>query len=91
MIKDIKVQVEYVHRLTEDVELRSGVVSQAGISVARGSDCYVRDRYSVFDGIGFTPIPPEKVKVYQVTTRTIVEEHPVDNEKPKDGSNPLSF
>ena len=91
MIKDSRIKIEYVHRLIEAVELRPGVILEAGVSVARGSDRYVREGYWAFDGTGFAPVPPEKVKVYQVTTSTTVTELPVNEKRPEDVSTPLSF
>lgn len=91
MIKNTTVQIEYVHRLSDDYELHSGVVLQAGVRVKSTSSPYKLESYPSFDGHGFTQIPPEKVQVYLVTTRTTVEEEPVDYERPKDGSKPIGF
>ena len=74
MIKEDWVQIEYLHKLTEDVEeyIRSGMI------VLRTSDSKKRESYSVFDGDKFRAIPPEKIKVYQLTTKHKVEELPVE-------------
>jgi hypothetical protein len=74
MIKEKWVEVEYLHKLTEDIE----EYIYSGLTVLRTSDSKKRERYSVFDGDKFRTIPPEKIKVYQLTTKHSVEELPVE-------------
>ena len=71
--KKTSVQVEYHHKLTEDLAILT-----AGIIVKRTTTPDKLARYSAYNGIGFTSIPPELVKVYQITTRTEAEELPLD-------------
>ena len=68
--KEIEVQVEYIHRLVEDI----GETLKAGISVRRTSGPGKLECYTAFNGMEFVGIPSEKVEVYQRTTRTITEE-----------------
>lgn len=83
------VEIEYAHRLAEDVVLASGVTLQSGICIKRTSDPYKLEYYSSFDGRRFSSIPPEKIQVYQVTTT--VKEEPVHHERPKNRSTPISY
>lgn len=69
-----EIEVEYLHKLTEDIEK----YIWKGQIVLRTSDPEKRETYSVFNGIKRVIILPEKVKVYQLTTRHIVEELPVE-------------
>ena len=70
MIINNCVQVEYIHRLLEDI----GETLKAGISVRRTSGPGKLECYTAFNGMEFVGIPREKVEVYQRTTRTITEE-----------------
>lgn len=74
MIKEKWVEVEYLHKLTEDIE----EYIYSGLTVLRTSDSKKQESYSVFDGDKFRTIPPEKIKVYQLTTKHSVEELPVE-------------
>lgn len=75
MIKEDWIEIEYLHKLEEDIEeyIRSGII------VLRTEDSKKRESYSVFDGDKFRAIPPEKIKVYKLTTKHFVEESPVDS------------
>jgi len=73
MIKENSIKVRYEHRLTEDFNtLKEGITLHCLENSDKLPD------YSAWNGIEFITIPPEKVRVYQVTTKHIVEETPVD-------------
>ena len=74
MIKENWVEVTYLHKLTEDI----GATLKAGIVLNRTSDSKKLEHYSTWNGYIFFPIPPGKVKVYQLTTKHTVEELPVE-------------
>ena len=77
MTKENWVQVEYLHKLTEDVG-SIGATHIAGIVLTCTPTPQKLEYYSTFNGVGFDKIPPEKVKVYQRTTKHSVEETPVE-------------
>lgn len=69
-LSDNYVEIEYLHKLNEDF----GDTLKAGIILKRTP---IREKcasYSQWNGMGFVEIPPEKVTLYQKTTRVIVEE-----------------
>jgi hypothetical protein len=75
MIKDKSVKVRYEHRLTEDI----GTL-KAGITLHSLSNPNKLGSYSAWNGVTFITISPEKVKVYQLTTTTVLEEVLVDHQ-----------
>ncbi len=75
MIKDNSVEVRYEHRLTEDI----GTL-KAGITLHSISNPNKLGSYSAWNGVTFITISPEKVKVYQLTTTTVLEEVLVDHQ-----------
>jgi hypothetical protein len=74
MIKKNWVEVEYLHKLTEDVE----EYICNGLTVLRTSDSKKQNNYEVFNGEKFIRVSPDKIKVYQLTTKHTVEELPVE-------------
>jgi hypothetical protein len=73
MTKEDWVQVKYEHRLTEDIDiLRAGITLHSFLSSKK------LENYTAWNGLTFINIPPEKVKVYQIITKHVVEELPVD-------------
>jgi hypothetical protein len=73
MIKEDWVQIKYEHRLTEDID-----ILRAGITLHSFSSSKKLENYTAWNGLTFINIPPENVKVYQLTTKHVVEELPVD-------------
>jgi hypothetical protein len=72
MIKEDWVQVKYEHRLTEDLD-----ILRAGTTLHSFSSSKKLENYTAWNGVIFITIPAEKVKVYQLTTKHVVEELPV--------------
>ena len=70
MIKDSITKVRYLHKLTEDVD----ATLKAGITLHSLCSPDKLNQYSAWNGTSFSLIPSDKVKVYKVTTTTIVEE-----------------
>jgi hypothetical protein len=73
LIKEDWVQIKYEHRLTEDID-----ILRAGITLHSFSSSKKLENYTAWNGLTFINIPPNKVKVYQLTTKHIVTELPVD-------------
>lgn len=69
-VKEDTTNIRYVHKLAEDV----GDTLKAGIILHSLSNPNKLNQYSAWNGVGFSSIPPEKVKVYKISTRTMVEE-----------------
>ena len=78
MIKDGWIKVRYEHRLTENI----GTLKK-GITLHSLSTRDKLPHYSAWNGVGFITIPSEKVKVYQITTKHMVEEQEVTTAKKK--------
>jgi hypothetical protein len=74
MIKENNTEVRYLHKLMEDV----GGTLKAGITLHSFASPGKLKQYSAWNGIAFSLIPPEKVNIYKLTTRTIIEEELVE-------------
>ena len=68
MTNSSNIEVEYIHRLTEDI----GWTLKAGIVLKRTASSDKPEDYSAWTGLTFVSISPEKVRVYKVTTTTII-------------------
>ena len=69
-LTDNYVEIEYLHKLNEDV----GDTLKASIVLKRTPIREKLSSYSQWNGMEFVQIPPEKVTVYQKTTKVTVEE-----------------
>jgi glutaredoxin-related protein len=67
---DNYVEIEYLHKLNEDI----GDTLKAGIVLKRTPIREKLTSYSQWNGMEFVKIHPEKVTLYQKTTRVTVEE-----------------
>jgi len=72
MIKEDWVQIKYEHRLTEDID-----ILRAGITLHSFSSSKKLENYTAWNGVTFINIPPNKVKVYQITTKHAVTEYAI--------------
>jgi hypothetical protein len=74
MIKNDTTEVRYLHKLAEDVDQ----TLKAGIILHSFEGPNKLNQYSAWNGTSFSNIPLEKVKVYKLITRTIIEEELVE-------------
>ncbi len=80
---DTWTEINYFHKLTEDIVVEKApgylAVLKAGKVIEVTDEPQKQDTYWVYADFGIrVEIPPEKIKVYQITRTIIAKETPVE-------------